>query len=307
MPTSNTIHTIAHTVAQKLNTMLHDKALSEQYAWWMLEAITGQNQAALIAHQQFTLTTEQQQKLDLWVHNQLENHEPLQYLIGTAPFNDLNLVIKPPILIPRIETEEWVADLVKALQPLQSAKLSILDLCTGSGCIALVLAKALPQSTIYATDISPRALELAQENARRNTITNIKFQQSDLYEQLPAHTKFDLIVGNPPYVTEDEWAELDPSVTQWEDKGALVAEKDGLAIIERIIAHAQNFLRHNEHLEEYAIPSLILEIGRTQGRAVAQLMKDANFSSVKIQKDLSGNDRVVYGSVTHVANSPHTQ
>jgi release factor glutamine methyltransferase len=306
IPTT-TIHSIIHSIATKLNAMLHNKQLSEQYAWWMLEAICGKNQAALLAQHTINLSHEQQQKLDLWIYNQLEKHEPLQYLIGSVPFNNLILNVKPPVLIPRIETEEWVTGLIEALLPLHTQKLTILDMCTGSGCIALALAKALPNATIYAVDIAPHAIILAQENAQKNNISNITIIQSDLFEQLPRDIKFDCIVSNPPYVTQPEWAELDQSVTAWEDKGALVADNDGLALIERIIDNAPDYLKHNHLLEQHKIPSLLIEIGRDQGNVVAQLMKQANFSNVKIQKDLSGNDRVVYGSAAHVADSPHTQ
>lgn len=302
-----TIHSLIHSIATKLNSLLNDKQLAEQYAWWMLEAIVGKNQATLLAQHTINLSHEQQQKLDTWIANQLEEYQPLQYLIGSVPFNNLVLNVKPPVLIPRIETEEWVAGLIEALQPLQSQKLTILDLCTGSGCIALALAQALPNATIYAVDIAQHALSLTQENAQKNNIFNINIIQSDLYEQLPANIKFDCIVSNPPYVTQQEWAELDQSVTAWEDKGALVADNHGLAIIERIINNAPNYLKHNHLFEQHALPSLLIEIGRDQGNVVAQLMKQANFSSVKIQKDLSGNDRVVFGSVAHVADSPNTQ
>ena len=158
--------------------------------------------------------------------------------MGSTPFAGLEILTQPPVLIPRPETEEWTVNLIEQLQGLPDKKLQILDLCTGSGCIALALADALPQAKIFGTDISDSALALANHNKIHNHIPNVEFLRSDLFAQIPQKFTFDLIVGNPPYIDEQEWNNLDPSVTQSEDKHALLAADHGLALIKKIIAAA---------------------------------------------------------------------
>ena len=151
------------------------------------------------------------------------------------------------------------------LQQLDSKQITILDVCTGSGCIAIALAKAFPQATVYATDIADQAIACSQENIVHNKTSNVKLIKSDLFKSIPPQLKFDLIVGNPPYIAADEWTTLEPSVTLWEDKRALVAPDGGLGIIAQIINQAPSLLKPNSDLEEHNIPQLVLEIDFTRG------------------------------------------
>ncbi len=295
------IHNLTHTISDQLLPHYQDEHLCNQYAWWMIEAITKKSKNQLIVQDNILLTDKQLRTLNTWIKKQVNEHTPLHYLIGSVPFLDVEILLEPPILIPRPETEHWCGELIERLRMLGNTPLTILDMCTGSGCIALALAKALPHATIYATDISKKALALAQKNAQHNEITNITFLQSDLFQDIPHTMHFDIIVSNPPYVSQAEWHTLEPSVKDWEDKHALVAPQHGLGILEKIILQAPQFLQPNKQLAQKNIPQLIVEIGHKQGHAVSKLMQQAWFGNVQIIKDLAGKDRVVCGRVEHVA------
>jgi release factor glutamine methyltransferase len=285
------IHTLAHTLDQKYQ----DTAVSTNYAWWMIEAITQQTKRDLLVQPTVLLSPAQQKQLNEWVHQQLVDHIPLQYLIGSVPFGDCTIFVEPPILIPRPETENWCFALIEKLKKLPYQSLRILDLGTGSGCIAIALARALPHATIYATDISPDALTLAQKNATQNNVTNIRFIHSDLFKELSQDMQFDLIVSNPPYIAFEEWDTLDLSVRAWEDTKALIAPEQGIGLLKKIITQAPAYLEPDPALYAHRIPHLIVEIGYQQGATVAALFGAAHFYKVTIEKDLSGLDRIVTG------------
>lgn len=292
---------LSRNIADKLHARYEDKTLCIQYAWWMLENITGKNQAILIAKKDFDFTDQELETLDNWVKKQVEDKEPLQYILGTVPFDDIEILVEAPTLIPRPETEEMCYFTIGELQKLNNKKLNILDIGTGSGCIGLTLAHAFPESIICATDISKVALELANRNAKHNKISNIKFSESNVYDSLPENIKFDLIISNPPYITNTEFKDLDESVSKWEDKLALVANKNGLEIIEEIIKYAPKFLKQNNEIKSNKIPQLIIEIGYKQGPSVGKLFQDAGFVDIVIKKDLEGKDRFVIGRLENVA------
>lgn len=265
----------------------------EQHAHWILEAITQKPASYFFTHETISISDEQQKKLVTWLQAIVQDHTPVQYLIGSVPFGDLTLCVQQPTLIPRPETEEWVLNLAARLQTLKNQQLTILDLCTGSGCIALTLAHMLPKAKIYATDISDQALALAKKNAIHNHITNVTFLNSDLFTQIPGEFTFDLIVANPPYIPHEEWETLEPSVKLWEDTQALVAANSGLAILEKIIQQAPAYIRENSELAQSNIPQLVLEIGYQQGVQVYQLMRHYGYHHIQVLKDLAHQDRVV--------------
>ena len=299
-----TIEALQRSIEKKLAEKYNDPTLCLQYSWWILEALTGQKKEQLIARSFTDLTPQQLDQLDEWMESLVNKSKPLQYIMGTAPFMDLKLFLKIPTLIPRPETEEMSADLVDQLEKLKNQKINVLDIGTGTGCIGLLIAKSLPNAQVYATDIADTALELAQINAKENNVENITFIKSDVYNSIPSGLQFDLIVSNPPYISLQEWNDLDDSVTQWEDRGALIAQKEGLAIIERIAQDAPKFLRENKEMERHNIPQLVLEIGYKQGQAVSKLLENAGFDAITIKKDLEGKDRVVTGRVKNVAVQP---
>lgn len=285
-------------IADNFKHLYEHREEQEQVAWWLLQAITSQSKAILIAHQDFELTQEQEQRLFQWIEQHKKKLKPLQYILGSVPFCNLDILVEPPILIPRPETEEWCCDLIQKLTTLSNQSLKILDLCTGSGCIALALAKAIPQAHILATDISEKALALAEKNANYNTINTVAFIKSDVYDQIPDQYRFELIVANPPYIAPQEWDQLSPMVRTWEDKAALVAQDEGLAIIKQIINGAPKFLIPHREFTSLSIPQLVIEIGHSQGQAVKNLMHNAGFNHIIIKQDLAGKDRLVMGTIS---------
>lgn len=274
-----------------------DSTLRKQYAWWMIEAITGKSQASLLTSDFIDWSDAQQKKLESWIERQVSNHEPLQYILGSVPFSAVNILVKPPILIPRPETEEWTSVLINHLKKLKNQKLVILDLCCGSGCIAIALAKALPKAQVYGADINNQAIALSQTNGRHNQCNNVTFLRSDLFKDISPTFKFDMIVSNPPYIPAKQWQSLDDSVKNWEDKNALIAAEDGLAIIKKIIDDAPDYLQENKELRDTNIPQLIIEIDYNQGKAVADYMKEKRYLQIKIHEDLEGKERVVTGRI----------
>ncbi len=279
-----------------LQTTLSQKYTQEEssvLARHLLQWATDKPDSYLVTHPDEPVSQEHLDMLHEALKDHLSTHKPLQYIIGTAPFLSSMLFVQPPTLIPRPETEQWTHFIITTLKKLNKPDLTLLDMCTGSGCIAVSLAQAFPEATVYAVDISPEALELTKKNAAYNNVTNLITIQSDLFENLPNIT-FDCIVSNPPYVTQEEWQSLDPGVKDWEDPQALVAYDYGLEIIKRIISEAPTRLTKDPLFKE--VPQLLIEIGETQGPAVANLMKQAGFEP-EVHKDDAGKDRFVTGVV----------
>jgi len=267
---------------------------AEQQAWWLLEELTKKNESALLTEDYFSLSEEQEKTLNQWIEQRTTNNKPIQYILGHVPFCDIDILVKPPILIPRPETEELTCWLIKKLEKLKDKKLNILDLCTGSGCIALALAKAFPNSNITGIDINPKAIELAQKNMVHNNIKNAVFLLSDFYSALD--TKFDLIISNPPYIAQNEWDTLNPTITEWEDSKALITDNNGLFAFEEIIKNARDYLKENKDLKEQNIPQVTLEIGKGQESSVKALLSEENFENINIFRDLSGINRWIAAS-----------
>lgn len=213
-----------------------------------------------------------------------EQHEPVQYIIGNQAFYGLTFLVNEHVLIPRLDTEVLVEEILKQ----DSAGKSVLDLCTGSGCILISLMKCGKFLRGIGTDISEKALEVAEENAGRNAVT-VKLLRGDLFaavEGLPEEERlFDVIVSNPPYIAEYEKKDLAEEVLLHEPSLALFAEHDGLLFYERILAEAGKYLTPHGRI--------YFEIGCSQGDAVKRLCEENGFTAVRIIKDLAGLDRVV--------------
>lgn len=291
----HTLTSLIVTIEKQLRSEYQDPVLREQTAWWLLEALTKRSKTQLIVQQNVELTSQEQQQLDVWIFQITQMHKPLQYILGSVPFDGLDIKVEPPILIPRPETEEWILSLIEQLEPVKKYQLAILDIGTGTGCIALALANACKNAQVTAIDINPQALELARTNAQRNGLSNVEFVESDVFKGLPRTQHFDLIVSNPPYITHAEYQALDTSVREWESPLALEAAHEGLAVIERIVAGAPDFLKEHSPLAQYNLPRLEIEIGYRQGPAVQKLMQHHGFSDVLIIQDLEGKDRIVSG------------
>lgn len=202
--------------------------------------------------------------------------EPVAYILGRKGFRHIELAVDRQVLIPRPETELLV-ELALELSPRR-----VLDMGTGSGAIVLAIADELPGCELIATDTSPGALEVARANAERLGLSDrVEFHESMLPSE-PA--PFDLIVANLPYVAESEWRGLEPEVTEWEPREALLAGPDGLDVLRVAIPAAAA-----------AAPSLALEVGAGQAPAVSELLFEAGFAKVETRPDLAGIPRIVWG------------
>jgi release factor glutamine methyltransferase len=290
-------------ISEALAVVYSDEQLRQQYAWWMLQALCEKTKIDLLVEDTLMLSDEQKSLLAMWIKLLVDQHMPIQYILGSVPFNDLDILVQPPTLIPRPETEEWCLHIIEHLMLLDNKKITILDLATGSGCIALALAYHVPQAEVVATDIADTALALAEQNIEHTIIRNVTLIKSDLFDAIPVGMLFDIIVSNPPYIAQSEWFSLDATVTKWEDHEALVAADDGLAIIKKIIKSAPQFIKKNDEMKNKQIPQIVIEIGYQQGDIVKQLMQDAGYNDVLVQKDLEKKDRFVVGRVDYVADS----
>jgi release factor glutamine methyltransferase len=289
---NNTIAQIVTTCAKQLLPVCPQPHDAEQEAWWLIEHVTGKRKVELItstvSHDKVMLASIQEKLNDL-ITQRVELKKPLQYILGNVPFGNLTIKVVPPILIPRPETEEWVLWLISQCTVNQPN--TILDLCTGSGCIGLQLAHAFPKATVLGIDNNPEAIVLAEENKKLNNLTNITFRQGDLYAPLKATDLFDLIVANPPYLAQEEWERLDPQVTLWEDKQALVAANKGMKLYEQILAKASSFLQQStDSPSTHPLPRIVLEIGPAQHH-IETLADQYGFTKNRVFVDSEGKRR----------------
>lgn len=210
---------------------------------------------------------------------------PVAYLVGSKDFFLLRFEVTPAVLIPRPDTETLVQTALELLKPQPAAR--VLDLGTGSGCIAISLAHQCPGLALDAVDISPDALDVARRNAAIHGVDGrVRFHLGDLFAPIPDEARFDLIVGNPPYIAPSEIAKLAPDVRDHEPRLALDGGPDGLAFYRRIAADAGNFLKSGG--------TLLLEIGYTQNESVRGIFAErAEWNLGDSVKDLDGRWRVV--------------
>ena len=211
--------------------------------------------------------------------------EPVAYITGRKNFWTFSLEVSKDVLIPRPDTEIIVEEALDIIRKKDSERISILDIGTGSGAIALALAGEIPSAKVTATDISSAALALARKNARSlNLEDKIKFLQGDLFE--PVDGIFDMIVCNPPYISEAEYRELPAGVKDYEPPMALLAGQDGMEFYEKLIHQAPGHLQKNGWL--------LLEIGAKQENQVRGLMEESgSFSSINMRRDYAGLPRVM--------------
>ncbi len=223
---------------------------------------------------------------------QAAKHEPVQYLIGKAAFFSSDFIVNKHVLIPRPSTETLVQHVI------QHSRLAtgfdnplIADIGTGSGCIAISLAKHIQGSHIIATDISAEALEIAQNNAKIHSVNDqIEFRRGPLFEPLQ-NSRFAFIISNPPYISDAEWQQVAPNVRDYEPTSALRAGTDGLDIIKPLIQNAHNYLQ---------TPSqLVIEIAASQKKTVLDLARNAqSLTDPHVIADAQGFDRML------IADSP---
>jgi len=212
--------------------------------------------------------------------------EPLQYILGKVEFFGMEFIVNENVLIPRQETEILVEIITEKYKT--GSYLNVLDIGTGSGIISICLAKHLPDSTIYATDISENALKTAKLNADKNSVSNITFFKNDILNQeFDIKTEFDIIVSNPPYVSLEEYSTLQKEIVNYEPKEAVTDNSDGYTFYKRISSLAGKILKPSGEL--------FFETGQGQAENVKNIMIKNNFINTYLIKDYLGIERVVAG------------
>lgn len=214
-------------------------------------------------------------------------HEPLQYILGFTEFFGLRLEVTPAVLIPRPETEELVEEALKSISSLDDPR--VLDVGTGSGCIALAVKSRAPGATVFACDVSEAAIEVARRNAALNDLT-ISFFQSDVLSEdfeTRAPAELDLFVSNPPYIAEDEAASLPDDVRAYEPHLALFSREDPIAFYRRLAEAGLRLLKDERRL--------VVECHAERARDVADSFQEFGYQQIEVLRDLSGRERIVIG------------
>lgn len=216
-----------------------------------------------------------------------KTHEPIQYIIGLADFMGEKFLVNKDVLIPRDETELLVRKAIEIIK--ENNFKMVLDMCTGSGCIACMIAK-LTNSQAMGVDISTEAIHTAFKNMEKFGLYNRAiFRKSDIYSKIREDEKFDLIVSNPPYIPPKEKETIQEEVSYEPDLALYTTDEKGLAFYEKIIKDAPKFLNKGSYL--------MFELGIGQSTSVAQLMKKAGFENIKVLKDLANIDRIIFGTL----------
>jgi release factor glutamine methyltransferase len=230
------------------------------------------------------------QRVDSIVKRRLR-HEPLQYILGYEEFLGLKLVVGPGVLIPRPETEFMAEYAIKTLITHHSS-LNILDLCTGTGCLALAIAKEFPDFKVYGTDISDIAINYANINLEINHIKNVRFLRGRLFQPLReifndscSFEGFDLIILNPPYIKTTEIKNLQPEIREWEPLIAIDGGSDGLDFYREIIPDARCFLKDQG--------LIMMEVGEGQSSSVIKMLESSGYEGIESIKDYAGIERIV--------------
>ena len=215
--------------------------------------------------------------------SRLQKNEPIQYVLGKETFCGLDFEVDSNVLIPRPETRELVEWIVADRK--LDASCRILDIGTGSGCISISLAKFLSGAEVEAWDISEGALEVARRNAVRNAV-EVLFRQQDVLYALPGETRYDVIVSNPPYITEKEKLDMDANVLDWEPSAALfVPDADPLLFYRKIAELGLSMLNIGG--------ALYFEINRAYGQETVRMLEGLSYKQIELRKDEWGNDRMV--------------
>jgi release factor glutamine methyltransferase len=265
---------------QAAREFLEEKGIADANvdAWYLLAHVFGINRADFFMHENEEGVEEKALDYKELVKRRA-SHTPLQYLTGIQEFMGLEFEVDENVLIPRQDTEILVEEVLKV-----SNGKSVLDLCTGSGCIILSLAKLVNLKMAVGADISIKALQVARRNAK-NLNVDVNFIKSDLFEEIVGN--YDIIVSNPPYIKAEELLSLMPEVRCHEPILALEAGTDGLVFYKRIINDLVRFLNPGGYV--------FFEIGYDQGKAVASMLREAGFIDICIKKDFSDLDRIVCG------------
>lgn len=224
---------------------------------------------------------------------------PLQHITGHQEFMGFDFFVNENTLIPRQDTEilaEKALEYIRKYMDLKSANsdntgVSIMDMCTGTGCIGIAIAKLLPNIRVTGADVSDKALEVAEKNRKNLSADNISFVKSDIFDNIDSNIKYDFIISNPPYIKTGDIKNLMEEVRLHEPFIALDGSEDGLYFYRKITGEAGKRLKEGGYL--------MYETGCDQAQEVSSIMKDAGFCNIKVFKDLAGHDRVVTGRLHH--------
>ncbi|MBM3894808.1 peptide chain release factor N(5)-glutamine methyltransferase, partial [Candidatus Dependentiae bacterium] len=230
-------------IQERLRPVCSGDLAAQQEAWWLLESATGRSRTRLVADGACVLDDTARRFVEYALAERVEKQKPIEYVLGAVAFCGFAFEVAEPVLIPRQETEEWLMALVKTMKEKipSNVKFSILDACTGSGCIGLVLAAAFPNATVIGIDVSADAIALADRNKQRFGINNITFIKCSVEEFIENTNKsFDLIVSNPPYLSRDEFSSacVECPSLRWESSLALIGGDDGLYFYRHILSRA---------------------------------------------------------------------
>lgn len=250
----------------------------------MMANALGCSRTDIMAHGEAEPSRESAQKFQQWTDRR-SRREPLAYILGSREFYSNTFEVTPAVLIPRQETEFLVEAAIAALQDKPSP--SAADIGLGSGCVAISIAKAVPDSIVYGTESSPDALAIARRNAEHLGVQDrSRFMEGDLFEPL-AGLRFDIIVSNPPYIPSVDIDSLQPEVVEYEPHQALDGGRDGLDIVRRLVSDSTGYLNYEG--------TLAIEIGVGEAATVECMFRSNGFQDVRSIKDYSGIERVVIG------------
>lgn len=267
-------------------TPIYDAGEAESFFYLALEELKGWKRIDMALNADAVITATDLPKWDNFLE-QLKKHRPIQYILGKAHFYGMEFKVDENTLIPRPETEELVEWIIKENN--NGIPIKILDIGTGSGCIAISLAKNLPNAEVHAIDVSEGALAVAKSNARSNGVT-VRFIKQDILTAEVLPETYDVIVSNPPYVRNLEKEEINKNVLEYEPHLALFVDDNHALLFYRKIADlAGNFLK--------PAGILFFEINQYLGEETKAMLKEKGFTNVELRKDIYGNDRMIRASL----------
>ena len=298
-------------------------------AWWIAEELTGLSRTELQFGCKGTNFSSHMQEIETII-DRLLHFEPIQYIFGHTLWNGLDLKVTPSTLIPRPETAELVERISNFKFQISNFKspFKVLDVGTGSGCIAIALKKAHPEWSVTGIDISPEAIEVARENALRNNVevdfyvadilspsmgesegaSNLKFQISNLKSQISnlkfqiSNLKYDVVVSNPPYICESEKVSMKPNVLDYEPSTALFVPDSDPLLFYRRIAELQTRRSPNSKQGGAQTPKplfLFFEINEAYGPQLSAMLESIGYTDIQIHKDIYGKDRIIEARMAH--------
>ena len=261
---------------------LYPETEIKSFSQLIIEKVTGFSRTEIIVNKNTLFSNEQHHVIEIFIEK-LKKFIPIQYILGETEFYGLIFNVNESVLIPRPETEELVDWICKDND--KKSELQLLDIGTGSGCIPICLKHEFPNSVVNAFDISEEALATAHANAEKNKV-DVNFSKVDILNAPSFDQKWDIIVSNPPYVLENEKAEIQPNVLDNEPHMALfVPDNDPLLFYRKIALFAKEQLKNNGRL--------YFEINRQYGPATVELLSNIGFTNIELRKDISGNDRMI--------------